>query len=148
MRNAILVVTATDGDGEELPLLGGPRLPSYAGDLEGRPGRFFAKILEEIPTNYPDRLGPPIRIPAPQWVQGRIASDTRIAALETDESSYEFVLPEDGKVHVEARFIYRRAFWSFAQLKGWDIPDILIASNRKLIDAASSTLAREPSPKL
>ena len=130
MRNALLVIRATDARGRRLPLLTGSRLPVYAGDLAGQPGRFYAKILEEIPTNYPDRPSRPIRIPAPQWVQTRIQNDTRIPALATDQSQYEFQKPASGTLRIDARLIYRRTFPSFASLKGWQIPDLCIASQR------------------
>jgi len=128
MRNAILVVDAKDSAGQALSVLEGDVLPEYAGDLAGRPGRFYAKVLEEIRTSYPDRASRPIRIPAPQWVQTRIQSDTRIPALATDESQYKFAASTVGEVCVEVRLIYRRAFTSFAEIKGWIIPDLVIAS--------------------
>ena len=128
MRNAILLVDARDNRGRRLDLLRGDVLPRYAGDLAGQPGRFYAKILEEIRTSYPDRPSRPVRIPAPQWVQTRIQSDTRIPALATDESHYEFAPPDAGEIRLEIRLVYRRTFRSFAEVKGWGIPDILVAS--------------------
>ena len=128
MRNAFLVVRATSEDGKELPLSEGSLLPKHAGDFAGRPGRFYAKILEEIPTSYPGQPSRPIRIPAPQWVQTRIQSDTRIPALATDTSRYDFARPKEGAIRLEARLIYRRAFESFARIKGWSIRDVVAAS--------------------
>lgn len=130
MRNALLVIRATDENGRTLPLMKGSSLPVHAGDFAGRPGRFYAKILEEVATNYPDMPSRPIRVPAPQWVQTRIQSDTRIPALATDESCFEFPKPRTGSIHVEANLIYRRTFPSFAELKGWEIPDVLVASEQ------------------
>jgi hypothetical protein len=127
MRNALLVLRVTDENGRALRLVKGSSLPVHAGDYAGRPGRFYAKILEEIATNYPGISSRPIRVPAPQWVQTRIQSDTRIPALATDESQYEFLKSETGFVQVEANLIYRRTFPSFAKLKGWDIPDLVVA---------------------
>jgi hypothetical protein len=136
MRNALVVVCATDDKGNSLPLLKGSLLPVHAGDHAGHPGRFYAKVLEEVPTNYPDRPSRPIRVPAPQWAQTRIQSDTRIPALATDESCFEFSGPKMGRIRVETKLIYRRTFPSFAKLKGWDIPDIPVASETLTIDLA------------
>lgn len=135
MRNAILVVDAKDSSGQPLSVMEGEVLPEYAGDLAGRPGRFYAKVLEEIRTSYPDRASRPIRIPAPHWVQTRIQSDTRIPALATDESHYRFACCIHGPVHLEVRLIYRRAFMSFAQIKGWGISDLVVASCTDVIPA-------------
>ena len=138
MRNAFLVVHATNATGEILPLLKGDLLPVHAGDFAGQPGRFYAKVLEEIPTSYPDRPSRPVRIPAPQWVQTRIRSDTRIPALATEHSVYEFSKPVKGAVKVVARIVYRRAYSCFATLKGWDIPDVPVTSRVITLDPAAS----------
>ena len=133
MRNVLLHVDVRDAQGLELELLEGDVLPRHAGDLVGKPGRFYAKILEEIQTSYPDRATRPVRVPAPQWVQTRIQSDTRIPVLATDESKYMFGRPAIGPFSVKVRLIYRRTFPSFARIKGWDIPDLLIASQSETI---------------
>lgn len=137
MRNAILLLETRDSTGQELDAMEGDVLPGYAGDLAGRPGRFYAKILEEIRTSYPDRASRPIRIPAPQWVQTRIQSDTRIPALATDESHYRFAVPARGLVHLKVQLIYRRTFPSFARIKGWDVPDLVIATFSETVASKS-----------
>lgn len=144
MRNAFLVIHATDASGKDLIWLQGDLLPKQAGNFAGRPGRFYAKLLEEIPTNYPDRPSRPIRIPAPQWAQTRIRSDTRIPALATDHSTYEFARPATGGARVEARIIYRRAYQSFAALKGWDIPDVPVASRVMHVNGAGAAVGSAP----
>jgi len=127
MRNAILVISAVDGGGQDLTLLEGDVVPEFGGDLAGRPGRLYAKVLEEIKTSYPGRPSRPIRVPAPQWFQTRILSDTRIPALATDQSQYDFALPDTGGIRLEVTLIYRRAWQKFAEIKGWDIPDVTAA---------------------
>ncbi len=118
LRQIFLIVTATDADGNELPLASGPVLPDWAGDLAGEPGVYFAKILQEIWTEiYPSGA---------YWMPTRIREDTRIPALQTATSSYTFAAPGSGPVTVEARLIFRRAFYELMRQKSWDIPDILM----------------------
>ena len=102
MRNAILLIEAKDQNGNNLKLVKGPRLPNLAGDLQGKPGKLFAKILSETSGEYGathskagilfrkimDKLG----IPAQDWWNVFIAQDTRIKANESDVSQFEFVI--------------------------------------------------------
>jgi len=122
-RNILLVISATDAQGRALPLLAGPRVPDWGGegseptDYAGRPGRGYAKILEELWTE--------IAPTAAYWNPTVLREDTRLAALATDISEYEFrVPPEGGMVKVEARLIFRRAFKSLDRMKRWEDPDI------------------------
>jgi hypothetical protein len=111
------VVQAEDGDGAALPLLDGPTLPEWTGNYAGAPGRAYAKLLRddwtgEMPT-------------AAYWRPVTIVEDTRLAAMETDVSRYEFE-PPDGAAAVDVQLIFRRAFQELAEQKGWDDPDILM----------------------
>lgn len=115
LRNILLVVSACDAAGNESPLTSGPTLPDWAGDLAGKPGRGYAKVLEELWTET-----------APSgayWNPIRLLSDTRLPALATDSSHYRFAVAQ-GDAVVTARLIYRRAFQKLARQKGWDLPDI------------------------
>jgi nitrate/TMAO reductase-like tetraheme cytochrome c subunit len=119
LRQIILVVTATDAQGNALSQVEGPVLPSWAGDLQGAPGIYFAKILQEIWTE--------VSPTGAYWNPTRIVEDTRLPALDTNTSTYAFAAPEGaGTVTVEARLIFRRAFYDLMQQKGWDIPDIVM----------------------
>lgn len=119
LRQILVVVTATDAQGNALALVEGPTLPDWAGDLQGAPGVYFAKILQEIWTEV---------VPTgAYWNPTRVVEDTRLAAFETNTSAYTFAAPEGtGTVTVEARLIFRRAFYDLMQQKGWDVPDILM----------------------
>lgn len=130
MRNMILLVTARDSKGQALAYLGGERVPAWggvgdaaAGNYAGQPGKGFAKILVDYEGEAP----------APQWRNGiRIQSDNRIAAEATDISSYTFAPTTGGRLAtIEVRLIYRRAFKPWADSKGWDIPDIVMAQAKK-----------------
>jgi mono/diheme cytochrome c family protein len=136
-RNILLVISATDAAGRLLPLVSGPRIPDWGGegsrptDYAGRPGRGYAKILEELWTE--------ITPTAAYWNPTVLREDTRLAALATDLSEYEFrAPPEGGPVKIEARLVFRRAFKSLARMKQWDDPDILM-------EQAAVTVAATPS---
>jgi hypothetical protein len=119
LRQIFLVVTATDEQDQPLELREGTTLPDWAGDLEGKPGAYFAKILQEIWTE--------IQPSGAYWNPTRIVEDTRLPALATHISSYEFVIPAEAEgVTVEAQLVFRRAFYDLMMQKGWDIPDILM----------------------
>jgi hypothetical protein len=121
LRQILLTVSAIDDQGTPLALVDGPMLPTWAGDLAGEPGTYFAKILQETWTEV---------VPTgAYWNPTRIVEDTRLAAFETRRASYQFALPsgiESGDITVEARLIFRRAFYDLMQQKGWDVPDILM----------------------
>jgi len=117
VRNMILVIEATDQlNGEALVFtgdqvihdLGGIGDPAQ-GYYAGLPGRYFGKVNHDAngngPTFFTDATG--------------ITFDNRIPALATDSSSYTFELPANGDVQVRARLIYRRAFRSLVDAKGW-----------------------------
>jgi len=118
LRHMILVVQATDVDGNPLPLQEGPVLPDWTGDYAGQPGRYYAKVLRdewtgESPTGA-------------YWRDITLVEDTRLAAFATDVSQYVFAAPADGVITVEARLIFRRAFQQLMEWKGWDDPDIVM----------------------
>jgi hypothetical protein len=64
---------------------------------------------------------------ASYWKQTLIESDNRIAALEADTSTYEYAAPwAGGPITVTATLIFRRAFQSLMERKGWQTPDIVM----------------------
>lgn len=120
-RHMILVVRALDSEGKVLSQVSGPVLPDWAGNYGGEPGEAYAKVLRdewsgEIPS-------------AAYWRDVTLVSDNRIAAYETASTSYAFELPAAGDVTVEATLWYRRSFQYLADLKGWDDPDVLMATD-------------------
>lgn len=124
-RNIILVISATGIDGKPLQMNWGEVVPPWGGtgdaaeDYAGRPGRGFAKILEELWTE--------VSPTAAYWNPTVLREDTRIAALASDVSNWGFTPPPaGGPVTVTARLIFRRAFRALQKQKGWDTPDILM----------------------
>lgn len=123
MRNMILLVEASDGSGRALNYVGGQVLPEWAGEStinsQRRAGKGFARVLEDWEGESP----------APPWRNGvRVRSDTRIPAGASDRSTYAFALPGDGRpAVVRARLIYRRLFAAWAQEKGFDRGEVLLA---------------------
>jgi mono/diheme cytochrome c family protein len=137
LRQLILLVSATDGTGASLPQIAGATVPEWGGvgDPErgyysGLPGKGFAKILEELWTE--------VSPTAAYWNMTRILSDNRIAAFETDTSTYSFASPADGEVAVEVRLVFRRAFKTLMEQKGWNTPDILMAHDTFTLGAAQN----------
>lgn len=136
LRHLILLVEAIDSFGKPLVLRSGPILPSWCGEgspTEGNyadlPGVAYAKVLEELWTE--------ISPSGAYWNPTRIVSDNRIAALDTATSSYTFVVPGDGEVHVHATLLFRRAFKDLMDQKSWDVPDILMEEYEETISVDS-----------
>ena len=132
LRHLILIVEATDLDGDALELLAGPQLPDWCGVgpsdqgyYAGLPGVTYAKVLEELWTEiYPTGA---------YWNPTRIRSDNRIAAFETAHSSYAFDLPMNGDVSIRVSLLFRRAFKDLMEQKKWDTPDILMEEHREVL---------------
>jgi hypothetical protein len=119
-RHMLLTATATDAQGRALVLQDGSKVPEWGGDLAGRPGRAYAKILRDVATG---------ELPVVSyWKRSQIVSDNRIPAYGSDVSRYTFVASQTGSaVKVTARLIFRRLFQATAKAKGWDAPDIVMA---------------------
>ncbi len=125
LRHLILLVQASDEQGQVLPLLDGPTLPEWCGvgdPTEGYyaslPGKAFAKVLRELWTEV---------IPSgAYWNRTHIVTDNRIAALATDSSAYTFARRGAGGATVEVTLLFRRAFKQLADWKDWDVPDIVM----------------------
>ncbi|MDP2899248.1 MAG: carboxypeptidase-like regulatory domain-containing protein [bacterium] len=131
-RNILLVVSATDARGEKLKCLSNQFIPDWGGkgdapdDYAGRPGKGYAKILEELWTE--------ISPTAAYWRQIVLREDTRIPALATDVTHYEFDAPNDsGPITIAAKLIFRRAFKELARQKKWNITDILMEERRIVV---------------
>jgi hypothetical protein len=122
LRQIFVLVTATDAQGQPLALQSGPTLPEWAGDLKDLPGVYFAKILRELWTD--------VEPTGAYWNPTRIVEDTRLPALETHASTYTFAVPagNNDAITVEAKLIFRRAYYDLMQQKGWEVPDILMES--------------------
>jgi len=126
LRQMILLVSATDGQGQALPLLEGSTVPEWGGVgdpdkgyYDGLPGKGFAKILSELWTEISPN--------GAYWNPTRLVSDNRIPAFGTDTSIYTFTAPVDGNATVKVTLLFRRAFKQLMDQKGWDVPDIVMA---------------------
>jgi len=118
MRHMMLVVRATDAEGNLLKLVDGPTLPNWTGNYAGEAGRYYAKILQDDWTGEAPT--------AAYWRTISLIEDTRLAAFATDVSEYTFAAPEEGQVMVEVQLVYRRAFQQLMEQKGWDDPDLVM----------------------
>lgn len=124
-RNILLLVSAVDARGHSLEHVGDQVIPDWGGAEDqpggyaGQPGKGYAKILEEMWTE----IAPTVAY----WRQTVLREDTRIPALATDVSHYEFrAAPEDEPITIRARLIFRRAFKLLMDQKDWQVPDILM----------------------
>jgi hypothetical protein len=133
LRNMILLVTATSEDGTPLTFIEGPTIPEWGGigdpalgNYAGLPGVLYAKILADFYTGETPSYT--------YWRQTHIVSDNRIPALGSDETTYEFMLPDTGTVTVDARLLLRRAFQELMELKHWNIPDMLMSHETVVVE--------------
>jgi hypothetical protein len=133
LRHLILLVRATDGNTQSLAQRAGPTVPEWGGkgDPEqgyyaGLPGKAFAKILEERWTA--------VAPSGAYWNPTVIQSDSRLAAMATDTSSYVFEAGADRPIHIEVVLLYRRAFKELMDQKGWEVPDIVMERDSIVVD--------------
>ena len=86
----------------------------------GFPGTAYAKVLQERWTG--------VTPTGAYWNPVTVVSDNRIAAFADDATTYVFAAPPAGAARVEVRLLFRRAYKDLMDIKGWDVPDILMAS--------------------
>jgi hypothetical protein len=136
MRHLILLVQATDGQGQALLQLDGPTVPEWGGVGDpaqgyyaGLPGKGFAKVLEELWTE--------VSPTGAYWNPTRVLEDNRLAAFATDTSAYTFAAPTEGQVTVEVILLFRRAFIELMDQKSWDVADIVM--EQEVITLAGGT---------
>jgi hypothetical protein len=125
-RHMILVITATNGQGQTLSQHSGPTVPDWGGAQAGRPGKAFAKVLRDVKTGESPVVS--------YWKQALIVSDNRIPAMGSDTSVYTFAAPvAGGPVTVTAKLHFRRAFQAVMDAKGWDTPDIVMEEAQAML---------------
>ena len=131
-RNMLLVMEAVDAQGRPLTSVGSQVIPEWGGagsapdDYAGRPGKGYAKILEDRWTGVAPTVA--------YWRPTSIRADTRLGAQATDVTHYAFLLPATGgDVTVNATVVFRRAFKSLNDVKRWNSPDIEMASTGVLV---------------
>jgi hypothetical protein len=125
LRQMILLVDVVDENGQTLPLLEGERIPEWGGVgdpglgyFAGLPGKGYAKILMEMWTE--------LEPTGSYWNPTQIVNDNRLAAFESDSSTYVFAAPDNGEARVKITLLFRRAFKDLMDQKGWEVPDILM----------------------
>lgn len=145
LRHLILIVEARDANGSLLDQVNGDIIPSWAGlgsappdrplvqPYGGQPGTIFANLLMEEDTNISPTTA--------YWNETRLAwvgdlsvdptdhSDTRLYPGRPSFSQHSFEVPDRGNITVKIRLIYRFAFYDLMLQKGWDRPDIEVASD-------------------
>jgi len=132
LRHLILLVEASDPNGETLTQIDGPTIPDWCGVgnpaggyYAGLPGKAYAKVLMELWTE--------VAPSGAYWNPTRVVSDNRLAALEIDSSTYMFTAPQNGEVIVKTSLLFRRAFIELMDQKGWDVPDIVMEAETLLL---------------
>ena len=125
LRQVILIVTAHDQNGKELALANGPTIPEWGGVgnpedgyYSGLPGKLYAKTLMELWTG--------VTPTGAYWNPTRVISDTRLAPFVPYSSSFFFESPSGGEAQVQVKLIFRRAFITLMDQKGWKIPDVVM----------------------
>jgi hypothetical protein len=125
LRHLILLVNAYGPDGEALSQMDGSTIPDWGGVgnphdgyYAGLPGKAYAKVLKELWTE--------VSPTGAYWNPTQVVNDNRLAAFETDTSSYTFAAPATGNITAEAHLLFRRAYIELMNQKGWDVPDILM----------------------
>jgi len=109
--------------------VGGPAVPAWGGAQAGQLGKAYAKVLRDVATGEAPVVS--------YWKQTQIVSDNRIAALESDASTYTFAAPRaGGTVTVTAELRFRRVFQEVADARGWDVPDIVMEEQETVLVAA------------
>lgn len=142
IRNMLLLVTPVQANGETLRYLGTERIPDYGGvgpaaarNYAGSPGRGFALV-------FADKLG---RRNVMDWQATKIAADTRIRPKATDTSVYRFTVPPHaGKIGIQTRLLYRRAYKPLADIKGWKLDDVVVASDTTFVEPRRRISAASP----
>ena len=127
LRHLILVVKATDSQGNLLDYSDGPVIPEWCGTGDpneghyaGLPGKAFARVLEELWTE--------VSPTGAYWNPTRLLSDNRIAAFAADSSTYTFVTNSNDKTTVDVVLLFRRAFIDLVSQKDWETHDIVMES--------------------
>jgi hypothetical protein len=113
-RHLVLSVEGLDPEGQRVEPVAGPRLPAVAGaELEGRPGRVFAKLLKDDQGHSP----------APFWKADLDPEDTRLKPGRAEQVEYRF----PASVHTfRVRLIHRRFWQEVARAKGWPDSDLVL----------------------
>lgn len=133
-RNMLVVVTAMDGS-DRLVRISGDTVPHFAGigdpangNYSGLPGKAYALITRDSTTG---------QSPAPNWLATDILYDSRIPAQTTDTTRIIFDRSGHLTASVRIQWLYRAVFKPWADAKGWDMREYVLADtlfNVQLVD--------------
>lgn len=114
-RHLVLIVEGRDSENRTVPVQAGPKLPALAGgELAGRPGRLYARILRDFEG----------RSPVPFWLASPDPPlDTRLIPGRAVEDCFDFPAMLTG---LHLRVLYRRFWPEVAHSKHWPDDEILI----------------------
>jgi hypothetical protein len=114
-RHLLLVVEGSDAEGKPIPVRSGPRLPALVGpELEGRPGRLYARVLRDFDGHSPT----PFWLAAPDP-----PPDTRLVPGKIDETTFAFPATV---TRLRLRVLYRRFWPEVGRVKKWPDQDLLV----------------------
>lgn len=142
LRNIILVLKI-ENEGQSYQQIAGDTLPHFAGigaiedgNYSGLPGKAFALVTYNANRD---------EWPSGNWATTGIYMDTRIPAGATDSSSYKLIINPALGLSVNIELLYRAAYKHWANAKGWDTREYLMADtlitiiptalDKKIIDA-------------
>ncbi len=114
-RHLVLVVEGQTSDDQKVPLLEGPKLPALAGqELEGRPGRLYARVLSDFEGHSP----------VPFWLASPDPpSDTRLVPGKVEEEFFDF---PPTLTRLRLQVLYRRFWPEVVRSKHWPDDEMLI----------------------
>jgi hypothetical protein len=114
-RHMVLIVEGRDADGRTLTPHLGEKLPTAVGaELEGRPGRLYARVLQDFEEHRP----------VPFWLAAPDPPpDTRLAPGEVDESVFEFPA---SLTRLRLCVLYRRFWPEVVRTKHWPDREIVV----------------------
>lgn len=112
-RQLILLVEATDAEGQRVKLTEGATLPASAGKWATAPGMLYAKQL----------FGEADRTPVPFWLPVLRCEDTRLHPEQPDRQTFVFA---SSARQVTVRLWYRRFWQTVADARGWTDNDLLL----------------------
>lgn len=121
-RQLILVLDVVNEKDQPLTQIDGPVIPDWGGNVAGRPGEIYAKLLRDIDSGeFPV---------VTYWKPTIIEKDNRIPALSSAKVVFLFTLPNQASTtNIRGTLWLRRVFATVAEQKEWRTPDILLAAS-------------------
>jgi hypothetical protein len=135
LRNILLVLNVRAGN-QELRQVFGLILPGFAGtgspvegNYSGQPGKAFALITQGATGDWP----------VPNWLATGIHSDTRIPSGGADSEEFGFRIVSGDPITVSAELIYRAVYKPWADAKGWNMRQSMMADTTFVVQTVGLT---------